>query len=137
MSFVLDCSVAIAWCFNDESNSYTDAALEKTGAEGAFVPSIWPLEIQNVLLVAERRSRLGQAQSARFLEILGALPVFVDREHTEWLSRSLMDTARKLKLSAYDATYIELAMRQRVPLATLDKRLRKAAQKAGVQLFKS
>lgn len=135
-SFVLDCSVAIAWCFNDESNAYTDAALEKTGAGGAFAPSIWPLEIQNVLLVAERRGRLEQAQSARFLEVLAALPIHIDQGHTEWPSGELMAIARELKLSAYDAAYIELAMRQGAPLATLDKRLQKAARKVGVPLFK-
>ena len=134
--FVLDCSVTMAWCFDDESNAYTDAALKKTSVEGAFVPSIWPLEIQNVLLVAERRDRIEQAQSARFLEVIGALPIHIDREHAEWPSGSLMAIARELKLSAYDSAYIELAMRQGTQLATLDKRLQKAAQKVGVTIFK-
>ena len=126
----------MAWCFEDESNAYTDAALEKTSAEGAMVPWIWPIEIQNVLLVAERRSRIEQAQSARFLEVMGALPIHVDREHAEWQSGHLMAIARELKLSAYDAAYVELAMRQGAQLATLDKKLQKAAQKVGIAIFK-
>ena len=134
--FVLDCSVAMAWCFDDESNAYTDAALEKTSIEGALVPSIWPLEIQNVLLVAERRSRIEQAQSARFLEVIGALPIHIDREHAEWQLGNLMAIARELKLSAYDSAYVELAMRQGAMLATLDKKLQKAAQKVGITIFK-
>ena len=133
---VLDCSVAMAWCFADESNACTDAALEKTSAEGAFVPSIWPLEIQNVLLVAERRARIKQALSARFLELIGALPIHIDRELEEWPSGNLMSIARELKLSAYDSAYIELAMRQGAQLATLDDKLREAAQKVGAAIFK-
>ena len=129
-------SVAMAWCFEDESNAYTDAALEKISVEGAFVPSIWPLEMQNVLLVAERRTRIEQAQSARFLEIIGALPIHIDLELSEWPSGRLMSIARELNLSAYDSAYVELAMRQGAQLATLDKRLRKAAHKMGVAIFK-
>lgn len=125
----------MAWCFEDESNASTEAALEKTGAEGALVPSIWPLEIQNVLLVAERRGRLERAQSKRFLEILGALPIHIDREDTEWPSGNLMAIARDLNLSSYDAAYLELAMRQGLPIATLDKGLKKAARKVGVPIF--
>lgn len=134
--FILDCSVAMSWCFDDESNAYTDAALERTGLEGASVPSIWPLEIQNVLLVAERRGRLKQAQSERFLEVLESLPIQIDRAHAEWPSGNLMAVARELKLSSYDAAYIELAMRLGAPLATLDKNLRNAARKVGVPLLK-
>ena len=135
-SFVLDCSVAMAWCFDDETNAYTDAILEKTGKDGALVPSIWPLEIQNVLLVAERRGRIKQAQSTRFFEVLGALPILIDQEQADWAAGELMAIARKLKLSAYDSAYIELAMRQGTPIATLDKGLRKAARKVGVPLLK-
>ena len=134
--FVLDCSVAMAWCFSDESNAYTDSALERTGSAGAFVPSIWPLEVQNVLLVAERRGRLRQARSERFLELLGALPITVDRELSGWPLGGVLSVARELKLSAYDAAYIELAMRRGAGLATLDKKLRNAAGKVGVPLFR-
>lgn len=134
-SFVLDCSVSMAWCFDDEATLFTDRALEKTGMDGALVPSIWPLEIQNVLLVAERRGRLERAHAKRFLEILGALPIYIDREDTEWPSGNLMSIARDLNLSSYDAAYIELAMRQGVPIATLDKNLLKAAKKVGVAVL--
>ena len=115
-SLVLDCSVAMVWCFEDESNARADAALEMTGVGGAFVPSIWPLEIQNVLL--------------------GALPIHIDTEHAQWPLGSLLTIARELKLSAYDAAYIELAMRQGAPLATLDKNLQTAARKVGISIFR-
>ena len=135
-SLVLDCSVVMAWCFSDEASARADAALEETSSNGAVVPSIWPLEVQNVLLVAERRARLDQARSARFLQVLGALPIHIDRGHAEWPAGELMSLARTLKLSAYDAAYIELAMRLGVPLATLDGKLKKAAGKVGVPVFK-
>lgn len=134
-SIVLDCSVAVAWCFEDETSASADAALEKTCADGALVPTLWPLELQNVLIVAERRGRIQRAASARFLEVAGSLPIQVDAECPDWRSGSLISVARDLNISVYDAAYVELAMRQGAPLATLDKKLQKAAQKAGVKIF--
>lgn len=134
---VLDCSVAMAWMFEDESNAYTDAALEKVSSDGASVPCIWPLEVQNVLLVAERRKRIKEADSARFIELVGALPIEIVRDRSEWPSGAgdIMAIARELNLSSYDAAYVDLAMRRGAPLATLDKKLQKAAEKVGVAIF--
>ncbi len=129
--------MTMAWCFGDEATALSDSVLERTAAEGASVPSIWPLEVQNVLLVAERRGHVRRAQSARFLEILAALPIQVDQSQADWQSGRISAIAREQKLSAYDAAYIELALRNGKPLATLDKSLKKAARQLGVPLVQS
>ncbi|MBF8258810.1 MAG: PilT protein domain protein [Actinobacteria bacterium] len=130
--FVLDCSVAMAWCFEDETNPYTEAVLQDLADTGAVVPSIWPLETVNVLLVAERRKRISKAQSRRFVELLQALPIAVDDVSAARVWDGVLSLAREQQLSAYDAAYLELAMREGLPIATLDAALRKAAKRCGV-----
>ena len=130
--FVLDCSVAVAWCFGDETNSYTEAALQDLADSGAVVPSIWPLEMANVLLVAERRKRISKAQSRRFFELLQTLPIAVDEVSAARAWNGVLSLAREQHLSAYDAAYLELAMREGLPIATRDNALRKAAMRCGI-----
>ncbi len=123
----------MAWCFEDEAAGYADAILKKLAAREALVPCIWPLEVVNVLLVGERRKRLTKADSGRFLELLRALPISIDVLGTSRAFGEVLSVARDLKISAYDAAYIELAMREGLHLATMDDDLRKAASKTGVQ----
>ena len=130
--FVLDCSVAMAWCFADETNSYTEAVLQDLADTGAVVPSIWPLEMVNVLLVAERRKRISKAQSRRFVELLQSLPIAVDDVSASRIWDGVLSLAREQQLSAYDAAYLELAMREGLPLATADNALKRAAKRCGV-----
>lgn len=130
--FVLDCSVAMTWCFGDETNPYSEAVLQDLADTGAVVPSIWLLEMANVLLVAERRKRISKAQSRRFVELLQALPIAVDDVSAARAWDGLLSLAREQQLSAYDAAYLELAMREGLPIATLDAALRKAAKRCGV-----
>ena len=133
--FVLDCSVTMAWCFDDEADGYADAVLDGLVDGTAVVPSLWPLEIANVLLVAERRGRLNKADSARFLELLGALPIAVDGETHGRAIGAIVLLGREHGLSSYDTAYLELAMRENVPLASLDQPLRLAAEGSGVSLL--
>ncbi len=130
--FVLDCSVAMAWCFEDETTPYSDAVLQDFEDADAVVPSIWPLEMANVLLVAERRKRISKAQSRRFIELLQTLPIAVDDVSVARAWDGVLSLAREQQLSAYDAAYLELAMREGLPIATLDNALRKAAKRCGV-----
>lgn len=130
--FVLDCSVAMAWCFPDEAGPYSEKVLEDLAGSGAVVPSIWPLEVANVLLSAERRTRISKAQSRRFVELLQALPISVDETRAATVWDGVLSLARDQKLSAYDAAYLELAMREGVPIATRDETLLKAARRCGV-----
>lgn len=132
--FVLDNSVVMAWCFEDEANAYTSAILESMVASEAWVPTIWPLEVANVLLAGERKGRTTEARARRFIALLDALPIRVDSATSQYALSGIRTLAREQQLSAYDAAYLELAMREGVPLATQDKALRRAATACGVVL---
>ena len=123
----------MSWCFEDEAAGYADGVLKKLAKREAVVPAIWPLEVANVLLVGERRKRLTKADSSRFLELLQGLPITIDVQATSRAFGEIMSVARNLTISAYDAAYVELAMREGLNLATLDDRLSKAASKIGVK----
>ncbi len=133
--FVLDCSVAMAWCFEDEADAYTDGVLRALTQRTAVVPALWPLEVANVLLVAERRRRLSGADMIRFLDLLAGLPILVDGPLGVHDLAIILPLGRQYHLSAYDAAYLHLAMRERLPLATHDRGLRAAAKVAGVLEF--
>jgi predicted nucleic acid-binding protein len=134
--FVVDNSVVMSWCFEDEGNHYAEAVLESLESAEAFVPAIWPLEVGNVLLVAERKSRLSQASVVRFLALLGGLPITVEQETPERMLREIVAIAREHGLSTYDASYLDLAMRHDLPLATQDTSLAKAAKKCKVPVYR-
>lgn len=133
MSMVIDTSVTMAWCFEDETTDETEAVLERLRQEEGVVPSLWELEVVNVLLVAERRRRISEAQATRFLDLLTRLPIRVDASPTD-LTAALA-AGRRHRLSAYDAAYLILAERQGIPLATLDGNLATACRNAGVDLL--
>ena len=133
--FVLDCSIAVAWCFEDEAGPDTDALLERVRDEGAVVPVLWHLELGNVLLQAERRGRMGAADLTARLELIGDLPIATDDETAARARREILALARAEALTTYDAAYLELAMRRGLALATKDRALRSAAGRAGVTLL--
>jgi len=126
----------MAWCFEDEADQYADYVLNLLVESEAITTSLWPLEVANVLLTAERRKRLTEADSIEFVHILSQLPITVDQETADRALSETLFLGRKYRLSAYDAAYLELAMREGVELATRDKELRKAATKCGVKLVK-
>jgi predicted nucleic acid-binding protein len=132
---VLDNSVIMAWCFRDVGEDYADIVLDSLVKHEALVPGIWPLEVANVLVAAERRGRLSETDSIRFLALLADLPLRVIQESPNRVTGEILALARETGLSSYDASYLDLAMREGVPLATLDQGLRKAAAKVGVELF--
>lgn len=101
----------------------------------AVVPAIWPLEVANVLLSAERRGRLTEAQSTRFVELLGALPIVMEQPSVDHILGSVLPLGRHHGLSAYDAVYLELAARLGLPLATRDERVITAAAAIGVRIL--
>jgi predicted nucleic acid-binding protein len=126
----------MAWCFEDETDKYADSVLDLLADSEAIVPSIWPFEIANVLLVAERRKRLTAAASLQFIKMLDELPITVDHESSDRAFSEILFIGRQQALSSYDAAYLELAMREGTPLATRDEKLRKASEKCGVKLVK-
>ena len=133
--FILDASVTLCWCFENQATHYSEAIFEMlAGGEEASVPFIWPLEVANVLLTAERRKALKLAQVTGFLEELSAWPIQVDTPGVGRAFQQILSTARQHNLSTYDAAYLELAIREGLPLATLDNDLRKAAKAVGVKI---
>ena len=134
-NFVLDGSVTMVWGFEDEADEYAEAILERMPDLQAHVPSLWPLEVANALLVGERRRRITSAETARFLAILGAFPITVDDQTVAHAWSDTMHLARAHNLSSYDAAYLELAIRLGLPLAALDGKLKTAAGAMGVPLF--
>ncbi len=134
-AFVLDGSVTMVWGFEDEANEYAEAILERMPDLQAHVPSLWPLEVANALLVGERRGRIKAADTARFISILGAFPITVDGETVAHAWSDTMHLARAHNLSSYDASYLELAIRLGLPLAALDGKLKLAAGAVGIPLF--
>lgn len=133
--FVVDTSIVMSWCFEHEENSYAEDVLESLEFAQALVPAIWPLEVGNVLLVAERKKRLSQAAVVRFLALLDGLPITVEQETRERMLKEIVSLAREHGLSTYDASYLDLAMRLDLPLATQDTSLAKAAKKCKVPAF--
>ncbi len=130
--FVLDCSVSISWIFSDEHSDYAEAVLRLLENRQTIVASIWFLEMANVLLVGERRGRITPAQTAEALMLLDALDIIVDDNTENQAFSAILTLGREQGLAAYDAAYLELAMRLQIPLATLDGRLAAAANRCEV-----
>ena len=125
--FVLDCSVALSWCLPDEVDDYADKALDLLTHQQAMVPGVWHLEIMNVLLVAQRKGRINAKDTALILQTLARLPVQTDKREMSMTNKDLLALAHRHQLSSYDASYLYLAQREQVPLATLDKKLQQVA----------
>ena len=134
MPLVLDASVALTWHFEDETSEYAEHVLDRLETDEAIVPALWPLEMANGLIIAERRGRLSPAKLARAIDLSFDLSVSVDETSTTLALGPVLELARSQGLSAYDAAYLELAMRQGIPLATQDEDLRDAADRVGVTL---
>jgi predicted nucleic acid-binding protein len=132
---VIDASAVLAWCFEDEGGPETDALIERVAAEGAAAPEVWSLEVANGLVMGERRGRIKPAESAAFAAMVEELPIVADQATGARALHETMSLAREHGLSAYDAAYLELAMRLGLPLATGDRSLGAAAERAGVVLL--
>jgi len=134
--FVIDASVAVAWCFADETTGFTEKVLELASkAAEVCVPPLWPFEVANALLAAERRKRITAAQATSFLSRIVGLPVVVELQQVSRAHDQVLSLARLHGLTVYDAAYLELAMGRGLPLATLDDRLKQAAIAAGTALI--
>jgi len=132
MGLVLDCSITMALCFEDEQSPTADQAIDAVVENGGWVPGIWWYEVRNVLIVNERRGRIDSVRTAAFLADLAALPIEEDRHADE---ATVLSVAREYELSVYDAAYLELALRRQLPLATQDRKLADTAQRCGVNQF--
>lgn len=136
MAFVLDASMTMAWCFRDERTKESEAVgIALSRRERAVVPAVWSVEVCNATLRGLRRNRVTAAEVFSFFRALDRFPIAQSAplERAELLH--LLDRARTHELSAYDSSYLDLALHMGLPLATLDARLRQAAGQAGVPLF--
>ncbi|MFO0792019.1 MAG: type II toxin-antitoxin system VapC family toxin [Pirellulales bacterium] len=134
-TFVIDCSVTMAWCFEDEATLRTDSLLDRLAEEAALVPTLWFLEVANLLTVAERRKRVTPANSNRFLSLLTSLPIESDGESSSRAFTELVSLSRTHGITSYDAAYLDVALRHRLPLASLDEGLRRCAKSMGIKLL--
>jgi predicted nucleic acid-binding protein len=125
----------MSWCFDDETNTYADEVLGSLLTAEAVVPNLWFLEVANVLVIAERRKRLTEAQIIRAVALLQALPIGVDEATAQQALGATLTLAREHNLSAYDAAYLELAMREGLSLATVDEKLIRVMRHCGVFLY--
>jgi predicted nucleic acid-binding protein len=131
--FVLDASVAVAWCFDGETTRYTEHVLDALSARAeAITVAIWPLEVANALLMAERRKRISLADVTAMLQALAALPISVQTMDSRGAFNHVLSVARQQHLTAYDAAYLELALRTGLPLASIDDKLNRAAREMGI-----
>jgi predicted nucleic acid-binding protein len=129
MPFALDASVAACWAFEDEDHPIAALALERIQFEEARAPSLWWFELRNTLIVNERRNRLTEHGTTAFLRFVSRLRLTIDRTPVEAV---VLNLARRHRLTVYDASYLELACRDGLTLATLDEALSKAARAEGV-----
>ena len=134
MTIVLDGSATLAWCFADETTPAIDAIMVQVGNEGAFAPSLWRYEVANGLQMAVRRNRIDEAYRDQVLADLVALDIHIDVESDSHVWAATTQIAARYGLTVYDAAYLELAQRRRLPLATLDAALIRAAAQAGVRV---
>lgn len=135
MNFIIDASAALAWCFADEKTKESELLLEKLISEAVIVPSIWSLEIGNILIGALKKGRITYAGVMQFLTLLKKLDIRVDEETNTRAFHEILTLAHSQDLTTYDASYLELAMRLGLPLATKDKELKVVAEKLGVVIF--
>ena len=132
---VIDASVAVAWCFEDEASPEADRILDRVRVHGARVPALWYLEVANVLRQAERRKRISPAGTAARLELLSHLPITADASSATRAWSEILDVARSQTLTVYDAAYVELAMRLALPIASRDREVNSAAERLGIAVL--
>ena len=132
--FVLDCSVALAWCMPDENDTYADDVLDLLINQQAIVPSLWHLEVMNVLLMAQRNKRLGADEIPVIFQTLAQLNISTDKKQINVNNTDFIAFAQYHQITSYDASYLYLAKREQIPIATLDKKMKNVASSLGVLL---
>jgi len=130
---VLDCSVTAAWFFADAGEAYSRQVAKFLIAGVAYVPVLWKLELANALLIGERRRRIAREHIEKGLTEIEALDIREDEDDLRPLD--LVRLANAWNLSVYDATYVQLAQRMQLPLATLDDSMNAAARAGGIKIF--
>lgn len=134
-AFILDCSMTMAWCFEDETSEYSEKTLNALSESIAWVPALWPIEVANSLIIATRKKRISYVKAIAFKQHVDIFSISIDNYLISNPIELIFDLAKETGLTAYDAVYLELAIRKNLPLATLDSELKKSAQKIGLPLY--
>jgi predicted nucleic acid-binding protein len=134
LSIIADISVVLAWLFKEEQTTRALDVLRRVEKDGLLVPPLWWTELENGILMGERRGRKTPAETSAFLNLVLALPIRTDDTPRHRVSDDILDIGRRYSLTSYDATYIELAVREYAPLATFDEAMRKCARTIGVKI---
>ena len=134
-ALVLDASVALSWCFDDKATAATREVLVRLDKDTAVAPSLLLLEVANVLVLAERKKRISPGGTAEFIDLIDKLAIEIEEQTSARVLHDVLNLARGEALTAYDASYLELAMRLGLPLASKDVALRRAASRLGVPLL--
>lgn len=134
-SFVLDSSVALAWYLPRQQTARTDVLMHRTAEAGALTTALWPIEVANVLMIYERRGQLAAADRIGAIAFYKSVPVEIDDQTASHAWTTTFDLALRHRLTLYDASYLELALRSGLPLATLDRDLCRAATSLGVPVL--
>lgn len=140
IEFVLDNSVSMRWLLESNKKSdqgYTEKVLKSMLNAEAYVPNLWHLEATNVLLSAKKRSEINAGEIEKFISQLENLPIHTDQQTSKQAFNRILGLADTYNISSYDAAYLELAIREGLPIATLDKALKKAAKKADIEIYLS
>ncbi len=132
IAFVVDASVTVAWAFRETANAYATGVLQQLSRVEATAPSVWPFQVANALLIAQHKGRLTVPECEYFLGLLGQLPIHVEYEPPDHVWDQVLALAQHYHLSAYEASYLDLAMRLTLPLATQNATLRQAAEELGL-----
>jgi len=134
--FVLDNTIMMAWCFTEEATEFTETLLSRLSnlTDTAIVPALWLYEVVNVTELAVRKLRITEEKAHSFLESLADLPIEIENPSRSQMFVAVRELAAKHKLTSYDASYLELAIRHKLPIAASDNALMKAAKAAGADL---
>lgn len=137
MTVVIDASITLPWYFQDEATAFSESLLDRVVANGAVVPAHWKLEIANAFRTSLRKGRIDRGYRDLSLQDLSELAILVDDETALHAWEATLALADKHGLTPYDAAYLELALRRNLPLATLDKALKSAAEDEGLDVLSS
>ncbi len=132
---VVDASIALAWGFPDEVNQYADSVLNELEDKQILVPPIWTSEITNAILIAHKQKRVSTLEIQRFIDLLEGLTIKEVSIPLHWSISNILPLAQKYDLSAYDASYLAVAIRHDAAIASLDTRLVKAAKKSDIEII--
>lgn len=133
--FVVDNSVVLSWVLKDENSKKSQKILNNLTSSRGYVPSLWPYELANALFVAQKRDRIKEVDSAAFIKHLKKLPIFIEESEYDTITKDVLSLSREHNITVYDASYMELAIRKNIAMASFDKLIIRLCQKIGIDAY--